>query len=249
MRGRLATKVALITGAARGIGRAVVRRFAAEGCTVHAVDVLDQELRDVADACRELHGAVHPHVADVSDADAVDALVADVVSTSGQIDVLANVAGIIFRRAVDETDVHAWDRLLGINLRGPFLLSRAVVPHMKRRGAGSIVNVSSRAATIGSAGEAAYCASKFGLEGLSRATARDVERFGIAVNTITPGVPIHTAMSETTYDDANRKVWQDPEVITEAFVHLALQTPAGVHDQYVDAWRMSQRLRALAATS
>ena len=192
---------------------------------------------------------MHAHVADVSDADAVDALVGDVVAVSGAVDVLANVAGIIFRRSVDETDVDAWDRLLGVNLRGPFLLARAVVPHMKRRGTGSIVNVSSRAATVGSAGEAAYCASKFGLEGLSRAMARDVEGYGIAVNTITPGVPVHTAMSETTYDDANRKVWKDPEVITEAFVHLALQTPAGVHDQYVDAWRTSERLRSLEVSS
>lgn len=237
-------RTAIVTGAARGIGRAVARRFAHEGATVHMVDVLGDELAKEAESLRSAGFDVLPATLDVADATDVDRFVTRLLERSTRIDVLANVAGIIFRASVDETTVEEWDRLLNVNLRGPFLLARAVAPHMKRAGSGSIVNVSSRAATVGSAGEAAYCASKFGIEGLSRAMARDLEPFGIAVNSITPGVPTHTSMSETTYDEETRRVWKDPDVITAAFVHLALQTPVGIHDQYVDAWDLSERLRS-----
>lgn len=241
---RLDGRIAIVTGAARGIGRAVARRFAAEGSTVYAVDRLEEELSSEAEALRAQGHRVTACPSNVADAEAVDTLVGRVASESGRIDVLANVAGIIVRSSIDDTTVDVWDRLLAVNLRGPFLLCRAVAPHMKRARHGSIINVSSRAATVGSAGEAAYCASKFGIEGLSRAVARDLEPFGIAVNSITPGVPTRTAMSEITYDEAARRVWKDPDVITPAFVHLASQTATGIHDQYVDAWRLSERLRS-----
>lgn len=241
---RLEGRVAIVTGAARGIGRVVARRFAKEGAAVYAVDVLEDELSREAEALREDGHQVRAHPMNVADAEAVDTLVRRVASEAGRIDVLANVAGVIFRRSIDETTVDAWDRLLAVNLRGPFLLCRAVAPPMKRARRGSIINVSSRAGTVGSAEEAAYCASKFGIEGLSRAMARDLEPFGIVVNSITPGIPTRTAMSEVTYDEAARRVWKDPDVITPAFVHLASQTPTGIHDQYVDAWRLSERLRS-----
>lgn len=241
---RLGARIAIVTGASRGIGRAVARRFAQEGAVVYAVDLVEDELVSECDAlCADGH-QVTACPADVADAASVDGLVRRVANEAGRIDVLANVAGLIFRQSIDETTVEAWDRLLAVNLRGPFLLCRAVAPHMKRARRGSIINVSSRAATVGSPGEAAYCASKFGIEGLSRAVARDLEPFGIAVNSITPGVPTRTAMSEVTYDEAARRAWKDPDVITPAFVHLGSQTATGIHDQYVDAWRLSERLRS-----
>lgn len=240
---RLAGRVAIVTGAARGIGRAVTVRFAREGAVVYAVDVLEEELGELARDLRSEGLRVEARVADVGDAGAVDQMIANAVADSGGVDVLVNNAGVILLASITDTEPEDWDRLIGINLRGPYLLCRAVVPHMRRAGAGAIINVSSRAGAMGFAEESAYCASKFGVEGLSRALAKELEKDGIAVNSITPGTPVHTSMSETTYDEEKRRVWRDPAMIAPAFVHLAVQTPSGIHDQYVDAWDLSERLR------
>jgi NAD(P)-dependent dehydrogenase (short-subunit alcohol dehydrogenase family) len=244
---RLAGNVAIVTGAARGIGRAVAQRYAAEGAIVYGVDVIADELQTVCQALREQAFDVTPVVANVADVDAVDALVKRVLSERQHIDVLASVAGVIIQKTTTETSPQDFDRLIAINLRGPFLLARAVAPSMIEAGRGSIINVSSRAGVRGGAQEIAYCASKFGIEGLSRALAQDLGRHGIAVNSITPGIPTHTSMSETTYDAETRKIWRDPADIAPAFVHLALQTPDGIHDQYVNAWQLSESLREVPA--
>ncbi len=240
----LAGRVAIVTGAAHGIGRAVARRYAREGAVVYGADLVADELTREVDALRAEGFAVHAVPTDVADGRQVAALVGRVLEEQGCIDVLANIAGIIIERPVEETSVEDWDRVLGVNLRGPFMLCREVVPAMKAACRGAIINVSSRAGVLGFATEVAYCASKFGIEGMSRALAAELGPFGISVNTITPGVLVHTSMSEITYDAEKRKLWQDPAVITPAFVHLALQTPEGVHDRYIQAWELSERLRA-----
>ena len=239
---RLAGRVALVTGAASGIGRAVTRAFAAEGAAVHAVDVQAGALAAVIESLRADGLTAMPSVADISVPEEVEGWVASVLDASNRIDCLANIAGVISSEPVEAVSIAEWDRILGINLRGTFLCARAVVPTMKRQASGSIINVSSRAGAMGFAGMTAYCASKFGVEGLSRALARELAPHGIAVNTITPGTPIHTAMSETTYSPEQRKIWRDPAVIAPAFVHLALQGPQGLNDRYVDAWELTQEL-------
>ena len=246
--GRLAGRVALVTGAASGIGRAVARAFAAEGAAVHAVDVAADRLAAVIGELESEDLTAARMVADVSNAEDVERIVAHVLDASGRIDCLANIAGVISSEPIEEVSLAEWDRILGINLRGTFLCARAVVPAMKGQGSGSIINVSSRAGAMGFAGMTAYCASKFGVEGLSRALAQELGPHGIAVNTITPGTPIHTAMSETTYGPEQRKIWQDPAVIAPAFVHLALQGPDGLNDRYVNAWDLTQELEAGAGS-
>ena len=241
--GALAGRVALVTGSASGIGRAVARAFAAEGAAVHAVDVQADALAAVVEGLRAEGLEVASSVADVAQPEEVERVVTHVLDAGGRVDCLANVAGVISSEPVEEVSLAEWDRILGINLRGTFLCARAVVPAMKRRGSGSIINVSSRAGAMGFAGMSAYCASKFGVEGLSRALAQELAPHGIAVNTITPGTPIHTAMSETTYSPEQRKIWQDPAVIAPAFVHLALQGPEGINDRYVNAWELAQELQ------
>ncbi|MCY4452934.1 MAG: SDR family oxidoreductase [Immundisolibacterales bacterium] len=240
--GRLACRVALVTGAASGIGRAVTRAFAAEGAAVHAVDVTADRLAEVLEGLRAEGLAASTTVADISNPEDVERTVARVLDASGRIDCLANIAGVISSEPVEEVSLAEWDRILGINLRGTFLCARAVVPAMKGQGSGSIINVSSRAGAMGFAGMTAYCASKFGVEGLSRALAQELAPHGIAVNTITPGTPVHTAMSETTYSPEQRRIWRDPAVIAPAFVHLALQGPDGLNDRYVNAWDLTQEL-------
>lgn len=177
-------------------------------------------------------------------AEDVDRFARAVLENHGSVDVLANVAGVIVEKHLEETTLEDWNAILEVNLRGPFLTCRAFAGAMKQAKKGSIINVSSRAGVMGFANEIAYCASKFGLEGLSRAIAQDLGPHGVAVNTITPGHPTHTSMSEQTYGPEARAIWIDPFQITPAFVELALQTPAGIHDQHVNAWQRSEQLRA-----
>lgn len=237
MTGRLAGKVCVVTGAARGIGRAVMRLFAAEGAEVHAIDRIGDELAAVAD------GVAKPWVLDLLDADAVARTFADIERAAARIDVLVNNAGIIFFKPIEQTSVEDWDTLLAVNLRGPFLCARAVAPGMKARRSGAIVNVSSNAGVRGGNDETAYCASKFGIEGFSRALAIEMRPYNVSVNTVTPGHPVHTSMSETTYGEAQRAIWKDPAEIAPAFVHLALQDASGLNDSYVKAWDLVLELR------
>lgn len=244
---RLAGRVCVVTGAARGIGRAVARRYAHEGATVYGVDLQADEVTAEMAALRAAGLQAVACPADLTDPQQVARVFALVAAQHASVDVLANVAGVIVVRTLEETSDEEWQRLIAVNLSAPFLTCRAAAPLMKRAGRGSIINVSSRAGVLGFADEVAYCASKWGLEGLSRAVAEDLGPHGVAVNTVTPGTPTHTAMSEQTYSAELRMVWRDPDVITPAFVHLAEQTPQGLHNQYVNAWELSEGLRAQGA--
>jgi NAD(P)-dependent dehydrogenase (short-subunit alcohol dehydrogenase family) len=189
------------------------------------------------------HEAITPWTLDLTDAGEVARVFAAIEAQGTRIDVLVNNAGIIFFKPIEATSVEDWDRLLAVNLRGPFLCTRAVAPGMKRRRSGAIINVSSNAGVRGGVDESAYCASKFGIEGFSRALALEFAPYNVSVNSITPGHPVHTAMSETTYGPEQRKIWKDPAEIAPAFVHLALQDASGIHDQYVRAWDLVQELQ------
>jgi NAD(P)-dependent dehydrogenase (short-subunit alcohol dehydrogenase family) len=232
---RLSGKIAVVTGAARGIGRAVATAFSQQGAQVFALDRLGEEVAT-------LPGVVAIRM-DVTDAEEVGHTFARIEREAGRVDVLVNNAGIIFFKPVEETAVAEWDALQAVNLRGPFLCTRAVARGMKQRRSGAIINVSSNAGTRGGKDESAYCASKFGIEGFSRALAVEFAPYNVSVNTITPGHPVHTAMSEVTYDADKRKIWKDPIELAPAFVHLAQQDPSGLNDRHVRAWDLVVELR------
>jgi NAD(P)-dependent dehydrogenase (short-subunit alcohol dehydrogenase family) len=240
---RLIGKTCVVTGAARGIGRAVARAFALEGATVIGADRIVSELEHEMAALRDSGLKAIAMPLELRMPESVTAFATQVLEHHPRVDVLANVAGIIKEKHLEQTSLDDWNAILEVNLRGPFLMCQAFAGSMKRIG-GSIINVSSRAGVLGFANEIAYCASKFGLEGLSRAIAQDLGTHGIAVNTITPGTPTHTSMSEQTYSPETRKIWKDPFLITPAFVYLAMQTSSGIHDQYINAWETAERLRA-----
>lgn len=184
----LGGRVAVITGAARGIGHATAEAFAAHGATVIPVD------RDWGDAALAIEGVTaEPISLDVSDSGAVDQAMAAVTAEHGGIDVLVNSAGIDARVPITEMTDEQWDRMLAVNLTGVFNLTRAVVPGMIERGFGRLINFGSNLGLLGSAGFGHYCASKGGVHSFTKAIARELAPDGITANVIAPG-PVETPM-------------------------------------------------------
>lgn len=190
--GRLAGKTALVTGATRGIGRVIVDRFVAEGASVLAV------ARSVPAADRPVPPALLFHAADVASGEAAAGAVALMLDRFGRLDILVNNAGISIEKPLEETSEAEWDRLMGVNLKGAFLLCRHAIPAMRRQGGGVIINLGSVSGLLADAGMPAYNASKAGLHGLTRSIAVDHGADGIRCNAICPGW-IETEMLEQSF--------------------------------------------------
>ena len=184
-------RVALVTGAGGGIGSAITRRLAAEGFAIVAVDL---DLEAVQQATNDLPGT-RAWQADVSDAGAVADLSQAVVAAMGAPWLLVNAAGVFFTHRLPDLTEEAWDRIIDVNLKGPFLTSREFLPPMIAAGSGCIVNVASTAGLRGGHDRAAYCASKAGLVMLTRSLALDHGKDGIRVNCVCPGL-IDTPMAD-----------------------------------------------------
>ncbi|MFI5317227.1 MAG: SDR family NAD(P)-dependent oxidoreductase [Myxococcota bacterium] len=187
MRG-LKDRVALVTGGARGIGRAIAERLAAEGARVAIADI-----QGAKQAAEEIGGGSIGVVLDVTDSSAVRAGVGEVIGRFGRVDVLVNNAGWDKVEPFVKSSEETWDKVLAINLRGPIAVTRAVLDGMIERRAGWIVTISSDAGRLGSSGEVVYSAAKAGVIGFSKALAREVARHGIHVNVVCPG-PTNTPL-------------------------------------------------------
>jgi NADP-dependent 3-hydroxy acid dehydrogenase YdfG len=224
-------RVAIVTGAGSGIGRAIAHVLAEEKLHVVAVGRSIDKLRQTADSSPAA-GVLEIHAADVSAPDQTERLIAEVLAKHGRIDVLVNNAGVnTKRRELTELSTEDWDRLLRINLTGAFLMIRAVLPTMRRQQAGLIVNISSlaglRASTLSGA---AYAASKFGLNALSGVVTLEEARQGIRSSVICPGevdTPILEQRPEPVSPERRAKILQ-PTDVAEA-VRFIVRLPPRAH--------------------
>ena len=200
-------KVALVTGAARGIGLATAKRFLAEGWRVALLDIEGELLRaavaDLADPDRAL-----ALICDVSDAGAVTAAIEQIGQRFGRLDALVNNAGVAVFAPIMETSNEDWSRILAVNLTGPFLCTKAAVPLMREHGGGAVVNITSISAVRASTLRSAYGTSKAGLAHLTKQLAVELASLGIRVNAVAPG-PVDTAMAKAVHTPEIRKDYHD----------------------------------------
>ncbi|MGE0151992.1 MAG: SDR family NAD(P)-dependent oxidoreductase [Reyranellaceae bacterium] len=200
-------KVALVTGAARGIGLATARLFLAEGWRVALLDILGDTLR-AAVAALERPDDTLALEADIADAASVAAAVQQAMARFGRIDALVNNAGIAVFKPLLEVSVEEWQRVLDVNLTGPFLATREVAPVMRQQGGGAIVNVTSISGLRASTLRVAYGTSKAALAHLTRQQAAELAQYGIRVNAVAPG-PVETEMAKQVHTPAIRADYHD----------------------------------------
>lgn len=190
---RIKDKVALVTGGGRGIGRTICLRLAEEGARVAVVDILEKEAEETAAEIKRKDGQAIAVKTDVTQLDQVRACVRKVEETWGPVEILVNNAGWDKVEPFVESQPETWERVIGINLKGPIHFCHTVVPKMVERGEGKIITISSDAGRVGSSGEAIYAACKAGVIGLSKTLARELARAKINVNVVCPG-PTDTAL-------------------------------------------------------
>lgn len=234
----------IVTGASGGLGRSMAERFSEEGARVTLTSRGEEQLQAVA---TDLPGETLVAPADVRDTDAVERVIKRTVEEFGGVDSLVNNAGVSIlgmqnsrKELVDVTE-DEWDTVLEVNLKGAFLFTQEVLPHMYEQGAGNIINVSSGLGRRAAPGASAYVSSKWGLEGLTRVTALEGEDRGVNANAVDPGGRVDTDIWAHLSDEERERLL-DPDVMDDAAVLLAAQGPDGVSGESMVADKWESRL-------
>lgn len=228
-RDRFSGKVIIVTGGGSGLGEDYCRAFAREGGIVVCADIDPASANRTVAAIERYGRSAHAIACDVTKADDVSRMVTETLRQHGRIDVLVNNAGVIRRRKLTDTSEEDWDREIDTDLKGPFLCTRAVVPHMQKQGYGKIINISSVAGIVGCIATA-YAASKAGINGLTRQWALELAPYGIRVNSVAPGytaTPINAKLRETPAAQRISETiplgWGKPTDITAAVLFLSAE--------------------------
>ncbi|NOU92260.1 glucose 1-dehydrogenase [Paenibacillus sp. LMG 31456] len=206
---RLQDKITLITGSGSGIGQSSALLFAKEGATVIVNDLLEEKGQETVELIKQAGGNAVFIQADVTDPESVKAMVDQVIAAYGRIDVLFNNAGVSGVGAIHEVEPDAWDRVININIRGVYLPSKYVIPHMMERREGSIINMSSCIAEIGLARRASYSATKGAVLALTKSMQVDYAPYQIRVNALLPGTiltPFVENYLRNSYDDPEEAI-------------------------------------------
>lgn len=230
---KLTNKVAVITGAGRGIGRSIAKAYVQEGAKLA---ICARTRGEVEQTAAELGSACFASTCDVSREDSVEAFVTAVLRELGSIDVLINNAGVMTRPVpFQNIEIPKWDYTIAVNLRGPFLMTRALLPAMLQQKRGSIINVSSMIGRTGYANFGAYATAKWGLEGLTQTLAAELRNQGIRVNSVDPG---YVATKLTGYRGSQ------PDSVTDVFVYLGSDEARNVTGRALSSsgWRSEVRL-------
>jgi 3-oxoacyl-[acyl-carrier protein] reductase len=228
---QLKDRVAVVTGAGRGIGKAIALAYAREGAKLAICARTESEIEQSAQEIRITEAEAEGWVCDVSIEESVKEFVKNVIQKFGRIDILVNNAGVMTRPVpTADLDVKKWDYTMAVNLKGPFLMSKAVLPTMMKQKSGSIINVSSMIGRGAYPNFIAYATSKWGLEGFTQTLAAELRSSGIRVNSVEPGV---VATKLTGYSGSQ------PDSITEVFVYLASDEAKGITGKMLSSsgWR------------
>lgn len=240
--GRLQGKVALITGAGQGIGEAIARLFAAEGARVVLTARSADKLARVAGEIAAAGGSACSIPADLASAEGIDALVQSALEQCGKIDILVHNAGIFPYHPLEDMDDAAWQEVINVNLTGGFRLLKACLPGMKAKGSGRILFTSSVQGNHSAVpGCAHYAASKAGLNGLIRAAAFELARYGVTVNGVEPGLVLTDGVVQALSERRRQRMadyvplkrWGSPAEIAHAMLYLASEEAAYVTGQTI----------------
>ena len=239
----LSGQIAVVTGAAQGLGAAIGRAYAEAGMRVALIDVRAETLQQLSDEIRSQGGECLPIMADLSDVYDTQRAAAEVIGEYGSPRVLIHNAAVLYPRPILDVSIREWLLTVNVQIQAAFILVKSFWQGMTDLGGGSIVFVSSQSGIKGFADEVPYCTGKHGLEGMMKSLSLEGKPRNIAVNTITPGMYMQTPMSNQNYPDELKEKWVDPMLLTPAFLKLARNISEGITGERLDAWEMSEEIR------